>query len=90
MEKWAVGLIRTSHYRVSIGGMTSWKIPDTNILSDQIKQGTVDVKALDTTVAAMLRTKFALGLFESKSSILLTQIMKLSCSSLFLRPLPIL
>lgn len=32
---------------------------------DRIKAGTVDVKFLDTTVAAMLRTKFSLGLFES-------------------------
>ena len=37
--------------------------------TDQIKTGTVDVKFLDTTVAAMLHTnlKFLLGLFESMS-----------------------
>ncbi|PFH45933.1 glycoside hydrolase family 3 protein [Amanita thiersii Skay4041] len=34
-------------------------------LPDQIKAGKVDVKALDETVKAMLRTKFSLGLFEN-------------------------
>ncbi|KAF8588906.1 glycoside hydrolase family 3 protein [Ramaria rubella] len=34
-------------------------------LPDQISNGTVDVKYLDETVAAMLRTKFTLGLFEN-------------------------
>ncbi|KAF8996334.1 glycoside hydrolase [Cyathus striatus] len=34
-------------------------------IPDQIKAGTIDVKYLDTTVKAMLRTKFALGLFEN-------------------------
>ncbi|CAL1702011.1 unnamed protein product [Somion occarium] len=34
-------------------------------LPDQISSAAVDVKALDTTVAAMLRTKFSLGLFEN-------------------------
>ncbi|KAF8166832.1 glycoside hydrolase [Pholiota molesta] len=34
-------------------------------LPDQIKAGTVDVKYLDLTAAAMLRTKFAMGLFEN-------------------------
>ncbi|KAF7367923.1 Glycoside hydrolase family 3 protein [Mycena sanguinolenta] len=33
-------------------------------LPDQIAAGTVDVKYLDQTVTAMLRTKFSLGLFE--------------------------
>ncbi|KAF8972046.1 glycoside hydrolase family 3 protein [Flammula alnicola] len=33
-------------------------------LPDQIQAGTVDIKYVDTTVEAMLRTKFALGLFE--------------------------
>ncbi|KAJ7124473.1 glycoside hydrolase family 3 protein [Mycena epipterygia] len=34
-------------------------------LPDQIAAGTVDVKFLDQTVSAMLRTKFSLGLFEN-------------------------
>ncbi|KAH9887635.1 glycoside hydrolase superfamily [Cubamyces lactineus] len=34
-------------------------------LPDQVKAGTVDVKYIDETVKAMLRTKFALGLFEN-------------------------
>ncbi|KAF8808280.1 family 3 glycoside hydrolase [Phlegmacium glaucopus] len=34
-------------------------------LPDQIKAGTLDIKFLDATVAAMLRTKFSLGLFEN-------------------------
>ena len=34
--------------------------------TDQIRNGTVDVKFLDETVKAMLRTKFTLGLFESR------------------------
>ncbi|KAI9060879.1 glycoside hydrolase family 3 protein [Trametes sanguinea] len=34
-------------------------------LPDQVKAGTVDVKFIDETVKAMLRTKFALGLFEN-------------------------
>ncbi|KAI0070156.1 glycoside hydrolase [Panus rudis PR-1116 ss-1] len=34
-------------------------------LPDQVKAGTVDIKYIDTTVKAMLRTKFALGLFEN-------------------------
>ncbi|EJD42421.1 hypothetical protein AURDEDRAFT_199589 [Auricularia subglabra TFB-10046 SS5] len=34
-------------------------------IPDQIKAGTIDETALDDTVAAMLRTKFALGLFEN-------------------------
>ncbi|KII90947.1 glycoside hydrolase family 3 protein [Plicaturopsis crispa FD-325 SS-3] len=34
-------------------------------LPDQIANGTVDVKFLDETVKAMLRTKFSLGLFEN-------------------------
>ncbi|KAK7053727.1 glycoside hydrolase superfamily [Favolaschia claudopus] len=34
-------------------------------LPDQIAAGTVDVKYLDQTVSAMLRTKFSLGLFEN-------------------------
>ena len=32
---------------------------------DQVKAGTVDIKYIDETVKAMLRTKFSLGLFES-------------------------
>ena len=35
---------------------------------DQIANGTVDVRYLDETVKTVLRTKFALGLFESMSS----------------------
>ncbi|KAJ8469471.1 hypothetical protein ONZ51_g8966 [Trametes cubensis] len=34
-------------------------------LPDQVKAGTVDIKYIDETVEAMLRTKFALGLFEN-------------------------
>ncbi|KAI0352431.1 glycoside hydrolase [Trametes cingulata] len=34
-------------------------------LPDQVRAGTVDVKFIDETVKAMLRTKFALGLFEN-------------------------
>ncbi|KAJ7597640.1 glycoside hydrolase superfamily [Mycena floridula] len=34
-------------------------------LADQVQAGTVDVKLLDQTVAAILRTKFTLGLFEN-------------------------
>src|ERR1700749_3225965 len=34
-------------------------------LADQVKSVTVDVKYIDETVKAMLRTKFALGLFEN-------------------------
>ncbi|KAF8525691.1 glycoside hydrolase [Gautieria morchelliformis] len=34
-------------------------------LPDQINNGTVDIKFLDETVQTMLRTKFALGLFEN-------------------------
>ncbi|KAF8874876.1 glycoside hydrolase family 3 protein [Gymnopilus junonius] len=34
-------------------------------LPAQVQAGTVDVKYVDTTVAAMLRTKFSLGLFEN-------------------------
>ncbi|TFK34360.1 glycoside hydrolase superfamily [Crucibulum laeve] len=34
-------------------------------IPDQIKAGTIDVKFLDQTVKSMLRTKFALGLFEN-------------------------
>ncbi|KAI0795421.1 glycoside hydrolase family 3 protein [Abortiporus biennis] len=34
-------------------------------LPDQVKNGTVDVKFIDETVKAMLRTKFSLGLFEN-------------------------
>ncbi|KAI0686231.1 glycoside hydrolase [Earliella scabrosa] len=34
-------------------------------LPDQVKAGTVDIKFVDETVKAMLRTKFALGLFEN-------------------------
>ncbi|KAI0333361.1 glycoside hydrolase [Cubamyces sp. BRFM 1775] len=34
-------------------------------LPDQVKAGTVDIKYIDETVKAMLRTKFALGLFEN-------------------------
>ncbi|KZV79558.1 family 3 glycoside hydrolase [Exidia glandulosa HHB12029] len=41
------------------GTFTYFTIPD------QIKAGTIDEAALDETVAAMLRTKFALGLFEN-------------------------
>lgn len=32
---------------------------------DQVRAGTVDIKFVDETVKSMLRTKFALGLFES-------------------------
>ncbi|KAI0751919.1 glycoside hydrolase [Daedaleopsis nitida] len=34
-------------------------------LPDQVKAGTVDIKFVDETVKTMLRTKFALGLFEN-------------------------
>ncbi|KAH8103067.1 glycoside hydrolase superfamily [Cristinia sonorae] len=34
-------------------------------LPDQVKTGTVDIKFIDETVKAMLRTKFSLGLFEN-------------------------
>ncbi|TFK70501.1 glycoside hydrolase [Pluteus cervinus] len=34
-------------------------------LADQVKAGTVDVKYIDETVKTLLRTKFALGLFEN-------------------------
>ncbi|KAI8984797.1 glycoside hydrolase superfamily [Trametes punicea] len=34
-------------------------------LPDQVKAGTVDIKYIDETVKTMLRTKFALGLFEN-------------------------
>ncbi|THH32786.1 hypothetical protein EUX98_g1411 [Antrodiella citrinella] len=34
-------------------------------LPDQVKAGTVDIKFIDETVKAMLRTKFSLGLFEN-------------------------
>ncbi|KAF4615931.1 hypothetical protein D9613_011320 [Agrocybe pediades] len=34
-------------------------------IPDQVKAGTVDIKYVDETVKAMLRTKFALGLFEN-------------------------
>ncbi|RPD54124.1 glycoside hydrolase [Lentinus tigrinus ALCF2SS1-7] len=34
-------------------------------LPDQVRAGTVDIKYVDETVKAMLRTKFALGLFEN-------------------------
>ncbi|TFK83331.1 glycoside hydrolase family 3 protein [Polyporus arcularius HHB13444] len=34
-------------------------------LPDQVRAGTVDVKYVDETVKAMLRTKFTLGLFEN-------------------------
>ena len=34
-------------------------------LPDQVQAGTVDIKYVDETVKAMLRTKFSLGLFES-------------------------
>ncbi|KAI0640646.1 glycoside hydrolase superfamily [Trametes meyenii] len=34
-------------------------------LPDQVRAGTVDVKFIDETVEAMLRTKFSLGLFEN-------------------------
>ncbi|KAI0365465.1 glycoside hydrolase [Pilatotrama ljubarskyi] len=34
-------------------------------LPDQVRAGTVDVKFIDETVKTMLRTKFALGLFEN-------------------------
>lgn len=33
---------------------------------DQVKAGTVDIKYIDETTKAMLRTKFSLGLFESE------------------------
>jgi beta-glucosidase len=36
-----------------------------SLTSDQINNGTVDIRFLDETVQTMLRTKFALGLFES-------------------------
>ncbi len=35
------------------------------LLPDQVKAGTIDIKFVDETVKTMLRTKFALGLFES-------------------------
>ena len=34
---------------------------------DQITSGTVDISYVDETVKTILRTKFALGLFESTS-----------------------
>jgi beta-glucosidase len=34
-------------------------------LADQVKSGAVDIKHIDETVKAMLRTKFAMGLFEN-------------------------
>jgi beta-glucosidase len=35
-------------------------------LVSQVKAGKVDVKYIDETVRSVLRTKFVLGLFESK------------------------
>lgn len=37
-------------------------------MKDQITNGTVDISYVDETVRTVLRTKFALGLFESESS----------------------
>lgn len=34
--------------------------------SDQVRNGTVDIKYIDQTVEAILTTKFSLGLFESE------------------------
>lgn len=42
--------------------------PLTKYPSDQVKAGTVNVKFIDATVKNLLRTKFALGLFESEHS----------------------
>lgn len=38
----------------------------TRYLADQVAAGTVDMSYIDQTVATVLRTKFALGLFESE------------------------
>ena len=39
--------------------------------TDQVRAGTVDIKYVDETVKTMLRTKFALGLFESMSCVMM-------------------
>ena len=36
-----------------------------NDLADQVKAGNVSIEYIDETVRSILRTKFALGLFES-------------------------
>jgi hypothetical protein len=44
--------------------------------TDQIRNGTVNIKFLDETVKAMLRTKFTMGLFESRCPIVQASSMK--------------
>ena len=39
--------------------------------TDQVRAGTVDIKYVDETVKTMLRTKYALGLFESMSCVMM-------------------
>ena len=54
-------------------------------LPDQVRAGNISASYIDATVKTMLRTKFALGLFESKHGSALSMI-RLTSST---RPVPI-
>lgn len=62
--KWAVALTRISPCQV-LAALLSFVAYILHRPADQVNAGTVDIKYIDTTVEFMLRTKFALGLFES-------------------------
>lgn len=63
--RWKLYLPNTSWF-VFISGLRRYGVTNLHIL-DQVKAGTVDESDIDAAVATMLRTKFALGLFESRS-----------------------
>lgn len=63
--RWKLYLPDASWF-VFISSLRRFEVTNLNIL-DQVKAGTVDESDIDAAVATMLRTKFALGLFESRS-----------------------
>ena len=60
--KWVVEPTPTLHFQVRASLVSLYCLM---YCLDQIANGTVDISYVDKTVETILRTKFALGLFES-------------------------
>lgn len=65
MVRWEAGAIPSSRCPVRDSLLQEASLLMLVPTLDQVRAGTVDIKFVDETVKSMLRTKFALGLFES-------------------------
>lgn len=65
MVRWEAGAILSSRCPVRDSLLQEASLLMLVPTLDQVRAGTVDIKFVDETVKSMLRTKFALGLFES-------------------------